>query len=293
MGDYKHLCEQLALSMSMPSIPIDVLQLILEHADKSSLAKICLLNKICCSCSQDILYRNIRIERPSDSQVYQTLAQSTHLARRVRSFEMTRYNSVEQHELLDLKKSLQNMTCLRILRRSDLGPNYDILEGCTFRLVEFACVYSTWEPLYQFLLSQPSLTVLEFKRLRYYDYREFEATFLPNVARITAPFHFLQHFIPYRPVNEVTCTGPVYGSVDPSFFKLSAAPIKKLTIDCSCLYPIPGQHLTSIFPSLTHLNIVVDEPNRFYENEVREPYFYFFKNWITNKYVKIIIIGPG
>ena len=145
------------------------------------------------------------------------------------------YNSVERHELLDLKKALQSMTCLRILRPIHGIPIYDVLEGCTFRLVEFACVYSTWEPLYQFLLSQPSLTVLELKRLRYYDSREFEATFLPNVARITAPFHFLQHFIPYRPVNEVTCTGPVYGSVDPSFFKLSAAPLKKLTIFRSCL----------------------------------------------------------
>jgi hypothetical protein len=131
----------------MPSIPIDVLRLILEHADKSSLAK------ICCSCSQHILYRNIRIERPSDSQVYQTLAETTHLASRVRSFEIMYYNSVERHELLDLKKALQSMTCLRILRLIHGIPIHDVLEGCTFRLVEFACVYSTWEPVYQFLLS--------------------------------------------------------------------------------------------------------------------------------------------
>jgi hypothetical protein len=258
----------------MPSIPIDVLLLILEHADKSSLAKICLLNKICCSCSQDILYRNIRIKKPSDSQVYQTLAQSTHLARRVRSFEMTYYNSVEQHELLDLKKSLQNMTCLRILRHSDLSPIHDVLEECTFRLVEFACcVYSEWEPVYQFLLSQPGLTVLELKRLTYYDFPEFEATFLPNLTRITAPLYFLQRIIPYRPVNEVICTRPVFGSFDSSFFKLSTAPIKKLTIDCSWVYPIPG-HFTSIFSSLTLLEISANS-NRFPEIVRELPLFIY------------------
>jgi len=277
-SDYKYS----RLALSMPSIPVDVLWLILEQADKSSLAKICLLNKICCSCSQDILYRNIRIEKPSDNRVYQTLAQSTHLANRVRSFEITYLTSVVQCGQY-LEKSLQSMKCLRILRLIDYTPIYGVLEGCTFKLVEFACVHLTWKPLYQFLLSQPGLTVLELKRLRYYDSREFEATFLPNVTRITAHFNFLRHIIPYRPVNEVTCTGPVYGSVDPSFFKLSAAPIKKLTIDCSCLYPIPGQHLTSIFPSLTHLDIVFDEPNRFSENKVREPHFYLFNDWITNK----------
>jgi hypothetical protein len=68
--------------LNMPSTLIDGLRLILEHVDKLSLAK------ICCSCSQDIPYQNIRIERPSDSRVYQTLAQSTHLASRIRSFEI-------------------------------------------------------------------------------------------------------------------------------------------------------------------------------------------------------------
>jgi hypothetical protein len=47
------------------------------------------LKKICCSCSQDILYHNVQIERPSDSQVYHTLSQSTHLASRTRSSETT------------------------------------------------------------------------------------------------------------------------------------------------------------------------------------------------------------
>jgi hypothetical protein len=47
---------------AMPSIPVDILLLILDHVDKADLLTICLLNKICCSCSQDVLYRNIRID---------------------------------------------------------------------------------------------------------------------------------------------------------------------------------------------------------------------------------------
>jgi F-box domain len=66
----------------MQPIPIDVLEHILGHLDQASLAKICQLNKSCCSCAQDVLYRNIRISE--NFKVCDTLAQSTHLARRVR-----------------------------------------------------------------------------------------------------------------------------------------------------------------------------------------------------------------
>jgi hypothetical protein len=70
----------------MPSIPVDVLLAILKHADKASLVTMCKVNKACRSCSQDLLYREIRIYQRSEFGVYQTLAQSTHLARLVRSF---------------------------------------------------------------------------------------------------------------------------------------------------------------------------------------------------------------
>jgi hypothetical protein len=83
----------------MPSISIDVLRLILEHADEASLAKICLLNKTCCFCSQDFLYRDIRIINPHRGrQVYRTLAQSTYLARRVRSFEIRNHDYRSERE---------------------------------------------------------------------------------------------------------------------------------------------------------------------------------------------------
>src|ERR1700721_3561765 len=49
---------------NMPSIPVDVLYHILEHVDIASLIEICLVNKVCCSCSQDILYRDIQIDGP-------------------------------------------------------------------------------------------------------------------------------------------------------------------------------------------------------------------------------------
>src|ERR1700728_2319370 len=78
----------------MPSIPIDILLLILDNVDKADLLTICLLNKTCCSCSQGVLYRDIKIDTPhAGTQVCRTLAQSTDLARRVRSFEISRrYN---------------------------------------------------------------------------------------------------------------------------------------------------------------------------------------------------------
>ena len=84
----------------MPSIPIDVLQMILEHVDKNDLATLCRVSKIFCSYSQGVLYREIE---EGDERVIQTLAQSTDLARRVRSFE-TSYTSLE------LAAALRNMS---------------------------------------------------------------------------------------------------------------------------------------------------------------------------------------
>jgi hypothetical protein len=50
--------------------------------------------------------------------------------------------------------------------------------------------------------------------------------------------------------------------VDISFFTLSNSPIQKLKIDYSYLYPKSGQYLTSIFSSLTTLEITANT-NRF------------------------------
>src|SRR6202035_5766328 len=99
----------------MPTIPIDILLHILENVDKAGLLTICLLNKVCCSYSQDVLYRDIRTRGYIKTvRVCQTLARSTHLAIRVRSFKIRSHDAVKGYERY-LQKSLQNMTYLRHL----------------------------------------------------------------------------------------------------------------------------------------------------------------------------------
>src|SRR3984885_914146 len=98
---------------TMPSIPIDVLREILEHVRKADLATLCRVSKIFCSCSQDVLYRKIEY-RDARTITIQTLAQSTDLARRVRSFR-TRYKYPE------LATALRNMSSLRRLNLKRIG----------------------------------------------------------------------------------------------------------------------------------------------------------------------------
>src|ERR1700733_666705 len=161
----------------MLSIPVDVLRLILEHVDRADLAKICLLNKICCSCSQDVLYREI--DRRIVTSVCLTLARSTNLAKRVRSFEI-------HYEHPSLAKALRNMSSLRRLR---LGLSYlsspTLLEGCTFKLDSLSVDLPFDEPLRKFLNSQPSLTrvSLTHDSSRLFT---FEETCIPNLTRVTA-----------------------------------------------------------------------------------------------------------
>src|ERR1700728_181123 len=162
--------------MPRSEIPVDVLLNILDHVDQEGLATMCRVNKICCSCSQDVLYRDIDAKTRALSRVHQTLAQSTHLARKVRSFD-TFFDT-------DLAMILRNMTSLRILKLPT-GIVMDNLDGCTFKLDSFEChhVHGSKESYRKFLSSQPSLKYVEFPLN--FD-TTLEATCLPNLTQIYA-----------------------------------------------------------------------------------------------------------
>src|ERR1700733_4907173 len=183
---------------AMPSIPVDVLREILEHVDKNDLATLCRVNKICCACSQDVLYREIECEDPN---LIQTLAQSTDLARRVRSFE-------SDCDFGELATALQNMSSLRRLYLDCIGDP-SILDGCTFKLDSFDCGFPYSESLHKFLNSQSSLT-----KFAIYNGAEhpppFEETFLPNLTQVEAESSWLHMLIPGRPVREVRVFEPGY-----------------------------------------------------------------------------------
>jgi hypothetical protein len=237
----------------MPSIPVDVLQEILGHVGKNDLATLCRVNKICCSCSQDVLYREIHTDR---SCAIRTLTQSTDLARRVRSFKY--------HLTPELATALKNMSLLRTLDLRTLAyADTSILDGCTFKLDSFTCDFPYSESLQPFLKGQPSLTNVTL----YADYKPlspFDETFLPNLTRVVASLSSLHLLIPSRPVRSVTVLDSRYANNYPdiyhadyelSFFTLSTAPIQKLTIPSGFLFPKPGSLLASLFPSLVHLTL--------------------------------------
>jgi hypothetical protein len=263
----------------MPSIPVDILHHILEHVDKATLLKICLVNKVCCSCSQDILYRDIQFDGEcfSVTQICRTLSESTHLAKRVRSFEMINCDYVFQlRNEQTLRKSLQNMTCLRSLHFDD--PNYNILDGCTFKLDSFFSNYIYPDKtLCRFLCSQPSLTDVRIgMKIKGYSYVPELGPCLPNLTRVTTRFSWLPHIIPNRPVNQVISHGSRWfdESADLSFFTLSTAPIQKLAIHYTYLHSSPLQLLASIFPSLTHLTL---NPASWDRGMVSEPFSFIYQ----------------
>ena len=237
------------ISPPMPSIPIDVLQEILEHVDKNDLATLCRVNKIFCSYSQDVLYRQIEYETPD---VIQTLAQSTDLARRVRFFRA--WNNYQ-----GLATALRNMSSLRSLDLERIDDT-SILDGCTFKLDSFETNLPNTESFQKFLNSQQSLTKLTI----WGDHKPltpFDEGCLPNLTYIRAMPCWLSILIPGRPVREVCVISHVnIDSIDLSFFTLSTNPIQKLRINYDILYPNlypnPVSLLVSIFPSLVHLEMV-------------------------------------
>jgi F-box domain len=230
----------------MLAIPVDVLREILEHVGKSDLATLCRVNKIFCSCSRDVLYREIEVH---DERVIQTLAQSTDLARRVRSFHTS-------HDHQKLAMALRNMSSLRSLGCEGFNGDASLLDGCTFKLDFFETAFRYSKSLHKFLNSQSSLT-----KLVIYNSSEhspsFEETLLPNLTRVWAEPCWLRMLIPGRPVREVIVFKPLdeENPIDFGIFTLSTAPIRKLQIGYDALYPTPGSHLASIFSSLEHLTI--------------------------------------
>jgi F-box-like len=228
---------------TMPSIPVDVLREILGYVRKSDLATLCRVSKIFCSCSRDVLYRNIHCRRRG-KRVISTLARSTDLARRVRSFEVMLSSS-------KLGTVLKNMSSLRNL---SLGFfDVSILDGCTFKLDSFNCDIPNSESLQKFLKSQPSITDLTLFS-EYDPFPPFDQRCLPNLTIVNAEYSWLGVLMPGRPVREVRMfTTANLHSTDLSYLALSTTPIQKLLIDDHMLCPKPVSLLVSIFPSLVHL----------------------------------------
>jgi hypothetical protein len=256
-------------------LSVEVLQMILDNVGKADLAAVCQVNKVCCSYAQDILYRNIVVDTDHRLQVYLTLTQSTHLARRVRSLVDTAMICLAPERMA---KALQNMTSLRNLALH-FQPSH-ILDRCTFELDSFTYRHPYDNHLKMFLDNQPSLTHLELLTcFTSHDATvEFKASCLPNLTRVSTWISWLPLIIPGRPVSEVneSFEALVYeGSVDLNFFTHSAAPIRRLVILYSRLHSTPEQLCASIFPSLVHLTIRMTIYRRALPEEVRVSFFQF------------------
>jgi hypothetical protein len=128
------------------NVSIEVLQMILENVDKANL-----VNKIVCSCTLDIIYRDIHVH--SDclyrSQIYQKLARSTHLARRICWFAVALLDMFFRISLETLSKTLVNIYSLHGYHSLHFHGYYSsILDGrTTFKLDSFSCNFGYDESL--------------------------------------------------------------------------------------------------------------------------------------------------
>ena len=226
----------------MSSIPVDVLQEILEHVDENELATLCRVSKIVCSFSQDVLYREI----VGGADVIKTLSQSTDHAKRVRFFCV-------RHDYPELSTALRNMSSLRNLKLGSIGDDASILDGCTFKLDSLDCYFPYSESLQQFLNSQPSLNNLTMWS-GHRPLPPFDEMCLPNLTRIKAVHSWLGILIPGRPVTDVVVLTPWHEkTISLSFF--ATAPIHSLEIPYASIYPTSVSLLVPIFPSLTNLTL--------------------------------------
>ena len=121
----------------------------------------------------------------SDHEVYRTLAESTHLARKVRMFN-SRFNGP------DLAAILSNMTSLRSLKLVVDANSMGVLSNYTCSPVSI-------------LTTDISKSVTFTGNVLHTNTEpeSIDATCLPNLTTVTATFSWL-YIIPGRPISEVT-----------------------------------------------------------------------------------------
>jgi hypothetical protein len=236
----------------------------------------CRLNKLCCAFSQPVLFRDIRIQFHQIAEpeftlkhdrgfaLCETLSQSPHLARCVRSFSVRIYE-ISMRFTAKIAETLEFLPSLRHLGLNVYFNFTRLLNGRTFSFklesFSFHLLYDT--DLRNFLNSQPSLTTVDFSfhkpsESQYWPRLEFERKCLPNLTRVTTHLIDAEEIIRGRPVSEITIMGGprLMDNITLDFFALSTVPIQKLTIDYRYLYQVanPGQ-LQALFPSLAHLTL--------------------------------------
>jgi hypothetical protein len=238
----------------------------------------CRLNKLCCTFSQPVLFRDIRIqfheaENPNQGlsikhdrgfALCETLSRSPHLAKCVRSFSV-RIFETSMHFSAKIVETLEFLPFLRHLGLCVYFNFTSLLKGRTFsfKLESFSFYLPYDTHLRDFLNSQPSLTTVDIRfhrpsKFPYSPRLEFERKCLPNLTRITTNFVDAEEIIRGRPVSEITCIGEpdVERDVTLDFFSLSTAPIRKLTIYYDCLYQgAKSGQLREHFPSLAYLTL--------------------------------------
>ena len=172
------------------SIPVDILRIIVGHLGKADLVTICLLNKVCCSCAQDVLYRNMKVVGPNACR---TLSTSPHLARRVRLFLFSLDDPLSTDSAIPvyyanatLATALRNMTSHRKLALF-IGGDSDILDGCASKLEVLSADFACDKSFRKFLNSHPGLKSVSILT-ECNDFSDLEATCLPNLTEVTAWF---------------------------------------------------------------------------------------------------------
>jgi hypothetical protein len=249
-------------------IPVDIMLIILDNLDKSDISTMCRLNKICCALAQPIIFRDIRLQFDENKDfgksgfaLCETLSQSPHLARCVRSLSVWVYEK-SMHFAAKIAETLEFLPSLRHLGLKVHDDLAQQLNGRTFSFkLESLSLYYYDTRLQNFLNSQPSLTTVDFDFRHIYPRLKLETKCLPNLNRVITNFLNAEEIIRGRPVSEITCIGVphVERNIALDFFSLSTVPIRKLTINYVCLYPgqKPGQ-LRALFHSLEHLTLTGD-----------------------------------
>lgn len=229
----------------MPSLPLDILLLILDLVDRHDLPALCQVDSVIREHATSILYRQITIRK--SAAVCTTLCHSPELADKVKSLAVLKlmsgsYESHPRDVLVAVSNTLHRLRNLHTLSLHDPG-GWWMLKGCTFQNT----------PHLETVNLCPGYPVGKLPSL--------SPKVLPNLKTIDAPEAWLHQLVPGRPVSHVSYRSSYHNSQASNIRILASSntPIRSLRIEASSLQKLSSSEIGRLFPALQSIKITVSE----------------------------------
>lgn len=263
------------------SLPVDLLEIIINMLDSSTISACCRVNKLFHAVSFDALYRHIQPRRSNILQICVKLSNNPELANRVRSFiiplmdGITVFLGVIEEVLLHLNR----LHTLVLHFEQDCAWILPSRNSCPFRLTAFSTSFPYNHDLASFLETQVDLQHLHLTSGVAYSALgpSRDSRLLPKLASLQAPLPFIEAWTTRRPLRSISILSRSISSMGLtessaqsilSTLTTSSSPsgVQRLQLPLTFLNYVDFKEFRNLLPTVTSMaldayTVIADDPD--------------------------------